>query len=217
MNADHTPRPTGGWPNDENRPVFAAPPTTPGPWWRRLGLAEPRADSEHERAKTRARRQLLASLQPEGFARWTDAGTEHLGLDDVVAELDQVEKTIDQGIEDAARARRERGWDEVRAALSAPDADVLIEDGPWGGFTRGRAVAWCWNLFQYEPRGFVHPGSQVRAEALRLLESGGLPTVFGYPSRAAALERTGLTPETYRHAVEALGRPTFTPADVRHR
>lgn len=23
MNADHTPRPTGGWPEDENRPVFA--------------------------------------------------------------------------------------------------------------------------------------------------------------------------------------------------
>ncbi|WP_278249385.1 hypothetical protein [Microbacterium sp. SD291] len=23
MNADHTPRPTGGWPQDENRPVFA--------------------------------------------------------------------------------------------------------------------------------------------------------------------------------------------------
>lgn len=23
MNADHTPRPTGGWPDDENQPVFA--------------------------------------------------------------------------------------------------------------------------------------------------------------------------------------------------
>jgi hypothetical protein len=28
MNADHTPLPTGGWPDDENRPVFAPAPAT---------------------------------------------------------------------------------------------------------------------------------------------------------------------------------------------
>lgn len=208
MNADHTPRPTGGWPNDENRPVFAEPPRDA--WWRRLGLAAP-----SEGAAARAHRAVLASLTPQAFVRRTDAGDQRLSLDEVVAELDLVAETVELGIRDAADERRRHGWERVRAALSAPDASVLIADGPWAGFSRGRAAAWCWNLFQYEPHGLVSPGAQVRAEALRVLEAGGLPTVFGYPVRAAELERSGLTPESYREAQEALGKPTFSPDDVR--
>lgn len=210
MNADHTPRPTGGWPNDENRPVFTEPPRDA--WWRRLGLAAP---SPRDSATARAHRAVLAALTPQGFVRRTDAGEQRLSLDDVVAELDLVAATIGLGIRDAADERRRYSWERVRAALSAPDASVLITDGPWAGFTRGRAAAWCWNLFQYEPHGFVSPGAPVRAEALRALEAGGLPTAFGYPARAAELERGGLTPESYREAQEALGKPTFSPDDVR--
>ena len=81
--------------------------------------------------------------------------------------------------------------------------------------TRGEAAAWCWNLFQYEPHGFVHPGSQLRAEALTQLRAGGLPEVFGYPERASELAGRGITARQYRQHREELGSRNFDPADVR--
>lgn len=116
----------------------------------------------------------------------------------------------------AAADRLRFGWQKVEAAYSLADADEVIAEGRWTGFTRGDAIAWSWNLFQYEPSGFTHPGSQVRAEALQLLESGGLPEVFGYPERARAHAARGLSPKQYRKHREALGAPTFSPSDVRH-
>lgn len=116
----------------------------------------------------------------------------------------------------AAEERRAQGWREVEAALSAADADEAITVGRWAGFSRGVARAWCWNLFQYEPRGFVHPGTQVRHEAMQELLNGGIPEVFGYPERARKHADRGLNPRSYRVLREALGSGTFTPADVSH-
>ena len=100
---------------------------------------------------------------------------------------------------------RSEGRRLVESALTAPDSDELIEEGRWAGFTRGRAIAWSWNLFQYEPTGFVHPNSEVRFIALKKLENGGIPAVFGYPERAREHEARGLTPLQYREYRDALG------------
>lgn len=119
--------------------------------------------------------------------------------------------------EHAASERLRWGWEKLEAAYALADASEVIAEGRWAGVTRGDATAWCWNLFQFEPHGLTYPGSQVRAEALHKLERGGLPEVFGYPERARAHADRGLTPRTYREHREALGSPTFSPNDVRHR
>ncbi|WP_298040581.1 hypothetical protein [uncultured Microbacterium sp.] len=114
-------------------------------------------------------------------------------------------------------ASRRAVQESVQDALTSPDAETTVDDGAWAGFSRGEARAWCEALFAYEPHGFVSPGSMVRAQALRLLENGGLPEVFDYPARAAALASRGLNPETYRQVQEQLGRRTFFPQDVTFR
>ncbi|MGM7667639.1 hypothetical protein [Microbacterium sp. A93] len=187
-------------------------------WWRQLGLhdsSDPAASSNERRLQS-ARREYLSSLQPSGFTRATAEGDSVLTVEQVAAELAAIEEATKATVQDEAHQRRERGWANVRSALSASDADVPVERGDWAGFTRGRAIAWCWNLYQYEPRGFVHPGSQLRAERTSELEAGLIPDGFGYAQRAADLEAAGFMPATYRHAQEALGRSTFSPADVTH-
>src|SRR5690606_32668897 len=59
-------------------------------------------------------------------------------------------------------AWKRKGREAMEAALTAPDADEVITDGSWEGFARGRALAWSWNLHQFEPYGAVHPGSEAR-------------------------------------------------------
>lgn len=118
-------------------------------------------------------------------------------------------------IQDAARQREQRGRDATASACAAPDADEPVTEGDWAGFTRARAIAWCWNLYQYEPHGFVSPGSMLRAQRVRELEAGGIPDGFGYADRARRYEAAGVTPEQYRRVREALGSPTFSAEDVR--
>lgn len=62
----------------------------------------------------------------------------------------------------------------------------------------------------------MHPGTQVRREAIQQLERGNLPTVFRYPERAKRLASRGLDPKQYRLHKEALGAAIFDPADVHH-
>ena len=78
-----------------------------------------------------------------------------------------------------------------------------------------KPTAWCWNLYQFEPHGFLRPAAQLRAEGIAQLEAGLIPDGFGYARPAKQLEAAGMTPETYRQAMDALGKPTFTPGDVR--
>lgn len=128
-------------------------------------------------------------------------------VDAAALEVREAERAADE-------AERALGRERAEAALAAPDSAANIETGRWAGFTRGEAVAWSWHLFQYEHRGIAHPGSQLRAEAIRSLAEGGLPEVFDYPELARKLADSGLTPSAYREHHEALGarpRPTVGP------
>ncbi|MGF3055538.1 hypothetical protein [Microbacterium sp. YY-01] len=142
-----------------------------------------------------------------------DAEGETLTFDELRDRLQSVSKETETTLKRKEESRpadeRAAGWKLVEEALSAPDATDVVPDGPWAGFTRGDAQAWCWNLFHYEPTGFVHPNSQVRAEALQELRAGSLPAVFGYPQRARELVSFGLTPRSYREQVEQPHAPDF--------
>lgn len=109
--------------------------------------------------------------------------------------------------------------DRIHSAEASSDATDTqrVTEGAWAGFSRSEARAWLRALFDYEPHGFVSPGSQVRVEATRRANQGELPEVFGYPSRAARLRANGLSPETYRLVQRALDRPIFSPSDIRFR
>ena len=152
-------------------------------------------------------RAVLAEHPPVSFASGSDGAT---------LTLTQLTELVREAAAGAVRARREAearnaaedsqvGWELIQQALAAPGAEVPVEAGRWAGIARGTAVAWCWNLFQFERRGIAHPGSQVRHEAIQQLRTGGLPAVFGYPERARVLIAQGFTPESYRQQREALG------------
>lgn len=186
-------------------------------WWSELGLSEPLAAgaSANDRARHQARRRVLSSVRPVEFVPSGEQETSRrLSFDDVKRMIAQVEGEHDASVSAEAEERRRLGWERIEAAYAAPDAEDLLTEGGWAGFTRARAIAWCWNLFQYEPRGFVMPNSYVRERAMKELTSGGIPEVFGYPERARELEQRGLTPHEYRRHQEALGKPTFSQADV---
>jgi len=190
-------------------------------WWEELGLRFERvpATTRHPRETEQAARAVLAAHPPIAFADDVEGRTL------TTAQLDALVRHAVEEAEQAAERRREAGAEErrrlgranVEAALTAEGATEAIVDGRWAGFTRGEATAWCWNLFQYEPHGFVHPASQVRHAAVQVLEAGGLPEVFDYPERARELAARGLDPRAYRRHKEALGAGTFTEADARRR
>lgn len=187
-----------------------------GDWTRHMGLTVVATMATGtERLVGRARRDYLTSVRPTEFIRTTEADDVRVPLEQVVAELEAIETQCRAAVADESLNRRARGWAMVRGALAASDAEVPINIGDWTGFTRGRAIAWCWNLYQFEPHGFVHPGSQLRAERIAELEAGPIPDGFGYAGRATQLESAGMTPETYRQAMDALDKPTFDPGDVR--
>ena len=164
-------------------------------WWDELGLT-----LEHDDARVMAAQEkILREYEPVAFGH-AGQPRKTVGFGELVARLAQVETDIARKDEDAVNEEVARGDVLVAEALSADDADTVVEEGSWAGFTRGEATAWCWNLFQYEPHGFVHPGSEVRAIALRELREGGLPEVFGYPARARELVAAGATPLSYREA-----------------
>lgn len=181
-----------------------------GEWWEPLGLRGPLG------LRSAAAEQVLRGHRPVGFAPVTGDADAMLSLDQVIGLIEIAEREAEQEQQRAATDRRVVDEAAFEAAFEVPSADAVVEDGRWAGFTRGDATAWCWNLFQYEPHGFVHPGSQVRAEGLVKLRAGDLPEAFGYPERARELAKTGMTPRQYRRHREALGARTFDPADVRH-
>lgn len=190
-------------------------------WWEQLGLRHTGVllASKHERSIGTDVMEVLQQHPPVAFASGTEGQT--LTLEEVVTLVRQAaaraEHEGERQRELAAEERRRFGWEQVERALTGPDSDEVVTEGRWTGFTRGEATAWCWNLFQYEARGFIQPGAQMRVEAVQKLQAGVLPEVFGYPERARALADRGLTPREYRHHKEALGANTFTPADIQHR
>ena len=189
-------------------------------WWRQLGLGYQGLvlTSRHEHRISEAVLAVLRAHPPVAFAG--NGENTPLSTDDMAALIsaatDEADRVGEEERRLAAETRRAEGQARVEAALAIPDAGAVITDGRWAGFTKGEAFAWCWTLFQYEPHGFVHPGTQVRHEAMQQLERGDLPTVFGYPERAKELKAQGLEPKQYRLLKEALGAATFDPADIRH-
>lgn len=189
-------------------------------WWNQLGLRHQglALTSRHEHRITEAVLAVLREHPPIAFAGHSENSP--LSTEDMVALItaatDEAERVGEEERCLAAEVRRAQGQERVEAALAMPDAGMVITDGRWAGLAKGEAFAWCWTLFQYEPHGFVHPGTQVRHEAMQQLEQGDLPTVFGYPERAKELKTQGLDPKQYRLHKEALGATTFDPADVRH-
>ncbi|WP_427869021.1 hypothetical protein [Leucobacter luti] len=156
---------------------------------------------------------MLREYPPISFVSKDDDGP--LSLMQVAAMIEAAAQEHEQQRELAAIERREADLAEFEAAFDQPNAGDVVEHGRWSGMTLGEATAWCWNLFQYEPHGFVHPGSQVRAEALATIRSGGLPEVFGYPERVRELTEKGMTARRYRQLREELGSPLFDPAESR--
>ncbi|QUY62251.1 hypothetical protein [Gulosibacter molinativorax] len=179
-------------------------------WWRQLelrhtgmitaGQLDPRA---HQAALD-----VLRSHPPIAFSG--DEAGQTLNAEDLAGLMgqarEQTERELLKERDAAAKEQRRLGWQRVEDALTADDANETISEGRWAGFSRGEARAWCWSLFEYEPHGFVHPGSQLRHESLQQLQSGAFPEVFGYPERACALADRGLTPREYRRYKELLGR-----------
>ncbi|WP_449279753.1 hypothetical protein [Leucobacter sp. GX0328] len=156
---------------------------------------------------------VLREHPPIGFTSKDD--DRPLSLEQVAAMIEAAAQELERQRELASIERREADLAEFEAAFDQPNAGDVVERGRWSGLTRGEATAWCWNLFHYEPHGFVHPGSQVRAEALATLRSGVLPEVFGYPERARELIEKGVTARRYRQLREELGSPMFDPTEVR--
>lgn len=185
-------------------------------WWEAIGLAAPSARhaTGNERSRVGAALEVLASIEPTGFTVTDGGGAHELSLEEVKQRVHAAQAKHDGDVRAQAEDRRLLGWQKIEAAYAAGDADDVITEGKWEGFTRARAISWCWNLFQYEPRGFTSPNNIVRAKAVKELEHGGIPEVFGYPERARELESRGLTPESYRTHQEALGKRAFSQGDV---
>jgi len=183
-------------------------------WWQRLGLTAGTSHraSSHEHAVAQVRARYLSALHPTFTT--SDAGTPHLTLDDVISQLAAIDAGHEEERAQHQREERERGWDRIRAARAAADAEEPIDSGDWAGFTRADATAWCWNLYQYEPHGFGGVGAMVRHRNLAALKGGGVPAGFGYARRARELALAGATPESYRTAKEAMSAKVFDSRDV---
>lgn len=189
-------------------------------WWGKLSLCyrDIPTPTGIEFETEQAALAVLAAHPPVSFVGDTEGSTITANqLEELVkGAIKNAELEAKRRHESAAEQRRVLGSAKVEEALAAPNADRVITEGCWTGFRWGDAVAWCWNLFQYEPHGLTHPGSQVRHEAMQLLQTGGLPEVFGYSERVRELVARGLTPREYRRHQEAFGANTFSAADVRH-
>lgn len=182
--------------------------TSRNDWWELLGLRGPLGSRVSDSAE-----RMLRQYIPVGFA--TTDGGDVLNLEQIVELISVADEEAERKREHEAAERRAADVAAFETSFTLPNAGVTVDEGRWAGFTRGEATAWCWNLFQYEPHGFVHPGSQVRAEALAKLRAGSLPEVFGYPERARMLAESGMTPRQYREHREALGSRAFDHAEIR--
>lgn len=189
-------------------------------WWESLGLhySGPLFTGRHEHAVENAVRQVLDDHPPVAFVSGTGGQTLTIGdmVELVRQASDLAESEAERQWEVAAVERCRFGWERVEEALTRADADDVVTENGWAGFTRGEATAWCWNLLHYEPHGFGLPGALVRHQAMKELEEGGIPDAFGYSERARELVARGLTPRGFREYQEALGAKPFVHTDVRH-
>lgn len=187
-------------------------------WWAALGLDLAAIGPESLTALrgTELLQEVLAKHPPVVFAGDSDEQTLTLEqlLDRIRLTADPIEQALANQERSTAAERERFGWERVEEALNTADAQLQITEGRWAGFTKGEARAWCWNLMQYEPKGFAMPGMYTRRGAVKELAAGGLPEVFHHPERARELANQGLDPREYRRRQEAANAPTFCEADV---
>lgn len=190
------------------------------PWWEPLGLslcATRPESSSRQRRKNMAHEEVLRAYRPSSFEKLVEDGTtDHVPVEQIVAEIEAAHSQIDAEIDSAKHEGIDRGWAAIRAAREAPDADVIIRSGSWEGFTRADAKAWLWNFIQYEPYQLGGVFKTLRRQRERDVEAGQIPNSPTYASRARGLVDIGTTPEAYRRAQEAIGREPFSEQDVEH-
>lgn len=152
---------------------------------------------------------VLAEYRPLGFVpRDTPDDAPVSSVEDLVARMQValLEAELKRVAQVADREAADRA--DFESAFARPDADMLVTDGDWKGFTHGEAAAWCWNLFHYELR-HVDVTWMTAVGAMKHLSEGGLPSVFKHSERARTLRDSGLTARTYREHREALGDLTL--------
>lgn len=111
-------------------------------WWKPLGLKMTVVGRPDYR-RIKAREDALAQLVPV----WPEEGGRELTLDDVALRLGTRVKLGTEVVRDEV-ALRAFGWRHIRDAYDAPDAQEVIAEGVWRGFTRARALAWLWTFVQ---------------------------------------------------------------------
>lgn len=190
-------------------------------WWRVISLSQgdylTRTETGHHDRQTA--RKVLSQYVPVGFVRSSSAdqvvAAGNVSAENMISLTELAALIAEAQQRDAEeRERAQEKWQVLRRqqfdrVLAAPDADEPITEGRWQGFTKGEALAWCHNLFDYEPHGFTHPANEVRTRAFQKLVEGEPATVFAYPERAREHVARGLTAEQYRRMKEQLGEKLF--------
>ena len=190
---------------------------TDGEWWEQLGLriaGDGMGRSGDDARETRAHADVLAAFAPPHFEGTIDDQVVRVSTSELAASLGRARDEVGEAIEAESVARSHLGWSRIAAAFEADDAEEVIADGVWAGFTRAHATAWLWNLTQYEPYQFAGVFAQLRRERERALAAGEIPATPRYAERARQLEAHGMTPQSYRAAQQALGKGTFSEGAV---
>ena len=171
-------------------------------WWKPLGLKMTVVGRPDYR-RIKARENALAQLVPV----WPEEGGRELTLDDVALRLGTRVKLGTEVVRDEV-ALRAFGWRHIRDAYDAPDAQEVIAEGVWRGFTRARALAWLWTFVQYPDTYSPSHDAEFRTyvaqlTARRLIEDARLA------STARRYEADGTSPQEYRRALELVGERAF--------
>src|SRR5690606_13344672 len=171
-------------------------------WWKPLGLKMTVVGRPDYR-RIKAREDALAQLVPV----WPEEGGRELTLDDVALRLGTRVKLGPEVVRDEV-ALRAFGWRHIRDAYDAPDAQEVIAEGVWRGFTRARALAWLWTFVQYPDTYSPSHDAEFRTYVAQLTArrpSEGAP--LGRPARRS--EADGASAQQYRRALELVGERAF--------
>lgn len=171
-------------------------------WWKPLGLKMTVVGRPDYR-RIKAREDALAQLVPV----WPEKAGRELTLDDVALRLGTRVKLGTEVVRDEV-ALRAFGWRHIRDAYDAPDAQEVIAEGVWRGFTRARALAWLWTFVQYPDTYSPSYAAEFRTYVERLT-AGRLIEDARLASMARRYEADGTSPQEYRRALELVGERAF--------
>ncbi|WP_435300403.1 hypothetical protein [Timonella sp. A28] len=186
-------------------------------WWADLGLNVGVSPNVYDCSQIDAEKvaaRVLSEYRPTGFVRVYDIDPRPIDFSDLVAEvkraLEDERRNVVAHAEIAQAQHRAAGWNAIHTRWMYDDAHTLVETGEWAGFTHGEAYSWCVTLYQYEARGVIQPGAQLRYNNVKILNSGGIPAGFKYAERARALTGEGFSAEEYRLVCEQREMAIFT-------